>query len=92
MAQGHGCEDLDLLFTDVVMPVMSGWELADKVRERRPGIRVLYTTGYTGDSVGFASMHQNGTGFIEKPFTPAELTRKVRVLLDSNAFLAEAGR
>ena len=83
LVQGHECEDLDLLFTDVVMPVMSGWELANKVRECRPGIRVLYTTGYTGDAVGFASMHQNGTGFIEKPFTPAELARQVRLLLES---------
>lgn len=67
----------DLLVTDVVMPHLGGPELAAKLRARRPELRVLFTSGYTGDSFG---MPENAP-FLPKPVTPGDLARKVREVL-----------
>jgi PAS domain S-box-containing protein len=76
--------DVDLLFTDVVMPGgMTGDELARKVRERRPGMKVLFTSGYAEPAV--ASREQAETGnWLRKPYTAMELARRVRALLDQD--------
>lgn len=66
---------IDLLVTDVVMPEMDAFELADRVVSELPGIRVLYTSGYTDAGA-------EGP-FIQKPFTPAELVEKVSTVLAS---------
>jgi signal transduction histidine kinase/CheY-like chemotaxis protein len=68
---------VDLLFTDVVMPGMTGRELADQIRAARPGTPVLFTTGYTRDAVIQDGMLDPGFAFLAKPFTIDQLARKV---------------
>jgi two-component system, cell cycle sensor histidine kinase and response regulator CckA len=73
---------LDLLLTDVVMPGMSGPEVAQAVTSMRPGTQVLYTSGYTDSAIGHHGVLEPGIAFLQKPFSADDLTRKVRVLLD----------
>jgi CheY-like chemotaxis protein len=83
LAQTRSGKGVDLLFTDVVMPLMSGRELADRMRTHEPGIRVLFTSGYADDVIGHTGVRQQSVAFIEKPFTPVELARKVRVVFEN---------
>jgi PAS domain S-box-containing protein len=75
-------QDISLLFTDVVMPEMSGRELAELVRGKRPGIKVLYTTGYTRTAIVHDGILDPGTSLLTKPFSIDELATKVRSMLD----------
>ena len=72
---------LDMLLTDVVMPRMNGTDLSRRMRVARPGIRVLYMSGYTDSGVVDQGMLEAGTPFIQKPFTSATLSQKVRQVL-----------
>ncbi|MCH8061008.1 MAG: PAS domain S-box protein [Chloroflexi bacterium] len=74
--------DIDLLLTDIVMPLMSGRELAEKVKLMHPGIKVLYASGYTDDEIVRREIMTDDRQFIMKPFTPLALTNKVREALD----------
>ena len=74
-------EPIDLLLTDIVMPQMSGLELAKEIRALRPGIRVLFMSGYTGNNVVSQGIIDADTPFIQKPFTAAALDRKVQEVL-----------
>jgi signal transduction histidine kinase len=76
---------VDLLFTDIVMPDMNGRRLADKAREARPNLKVLYTTGYTRNAIVHNGMLDRGVSFLPKPFTLDQLALKVRETLDGPA-------
>lgn len=71
-----------LLFTDVVMPEMSGRQLADEAKQRYPHIKVLYTTGYTQNAIVHNGVVDADARLILKPYSLAELARKVRAVLD----------
>jgi PAS domain S-box-containing protein len=73
---------IDLLFTDIVMPDMNGRQLADKARETRPDLKVLYTTGFTRNAVVHNGVLDPGVALIAKPFTIDQLAIKVRLVLD----------
>ena len=72
---------IDLLFTDVVMPGMSGRALADKLASTRPEMKVLYASGYTGEAIVRHGVLEQGIAFLPKPLTPASLAQKVHELL-----------
>ena len=82
VAQEQVAGRIDLLLTDVVMPLMGDWELAELLSEIRPEAKVLYITGYTDDSIARRIALGDGTDFMQKPFTPAELAHKVREVLE----------
>jgi len=75
---------IDLLVADVVMPGMSGRQLAQELLRSRPNMKVLYLSGYTQDAVGRHGVFEDQTPLLHKPFTPDELAQKVRDVLDSD--------
>jgi DNA-binding NtrC family response regulator len=74
---------IHLLLTDVVMPQMTGPELAQRLSTLRPEMRVLYISGYTSDALNQRNMMEPDTAFLQKPFTPDALARQVRAMLDT---------
>ena len=74
--------DLHLLLTDVIMPGMSGWDLAQKIRALKPGLAVLYMSGYTADALANQGGVIEGNHFIQKPFSRDDLAVKVREVLE----------
>ena len=77
-------QPVQLLLTDVVMPVMSGSELADRARTLQPSLKVLFTSGYTRDAIMRDGRLEPGLDLLSKPFTYTSLAAKVRDLLDRN--------
>lgn len=84
IAETHAAP-IDLLLTDVVMPVMGGRELVAAIRRDRPELRVLFMSGYTEDDALLADGGEPGQSFIQKPFSIAELAASVRAALDQRA-------
>lgn len=83
LAVSEACDlPIDLLLTDVVMPGMGGRALAQELTRRRPEMRVVYMSGYTGQGVGTQGPIDPGSDFLSKPFTRVVLARKIREALD----------
>ena len=80
--EGNYDDPLHLLVTDVVMAGISGGELSEILRERRPGLRVLYVSGYPHEVVEHHGSISEDDGYLPKPFTPRELVERVRKVLD----------
>jgi len=83
IALAERLEQVDLLFTDVVMPKMSGRQLAEQLSRRLPRLKVLYTTGYTRNAIVHNNILEPGVEFLPKPFSVSDLALKVRAVLDA---------
>ncbi len=88
----RGGDYLHLMVTDVVMPGISGLELATRLAPVRPKMRVLFMSGYTDDAIVRRGVLAEDAAFLQKPFTPEVLARKVREVLDAPAADGAAGR
>ena len=82
LMRAHAAE-VDLVVTDVVMPDMGGRALVDAVRALRPGLPVVYVSGYMNDDVVRQGVASAADAFVAKPFVPSALARKVREVLDA---------
>jgi len=82
---------IHLLLTDVVMPLMSGRELVQRLCGTHPHLKVLYTSGYTDDAIVRHGVLEPDAAFLEKPFTPQTLVQKIREVLDTPKAHAPAG-
>ncbi|MDP1922798.1 MAG: response regulator [Myxococcales bacterium] len=80
IAERYG-NDIELLVTDVVLPRMSGHQLAERMRHQRPLMKVLFTSGYTEDAVAQQATLESGAHFLQKPLTASTLLRRVREVL-----------
>ena len=79
-----GEHTIGLVLSDLVMPRMSGRELGHEIARRFPGVPVLFMSGYTGEDVRSRGLLEGSAPFVQKPFTPEALARRVRTLLDGN--------
>jgi two-component system, cell cycle sensor histidine kinase and response regulator CckA len=91
IADSHKGE-IQLLITDVVMPKMSGDELAAQITAGRPAIKVLYMSGYTDNAVVNSGILEKEAAFLQKPFTPGALAHKVREVLEKTCKICGAGK
>jgi CheY-like chemotaxis protein len=82
LALAQSQQRIDLLLTDLVLPDMSGRALASRLQSLRPGLKIVYTSGYTEDRIVHRDIADAGLPFVQKPFTPAALLTKIREALD----------
>ncbi len=73
--------EIDLLLSDMVMPMMSGVELAERIIENNPGMKILFISGYTEAALAWEGKSRPGAGFLQKPFVARELARRVKEIL-----------
>lgn len=84
LAEEHPGE-IHLMVSDVVMPEMGGRQLLDAIRRHRPSLRVLFMSGYTDDAILMHGVVETKDAFIQKPFTPLALARRVREVIDASS-------
>jgi signal transduction histidine kinase/ActR/RegA family two-component response regulator len=89
-SRAHG-GPIDIVVTDMIMPQMNGRELARRLLEERPGMAVLYMSGYAGNNLQASGALDDDMVFLQKPFAPGALTARVRALLDARKEMAESG-
>jgi two-component system cell cycle sensor histidine kinase/response regulator CckA len=82
VARDHHGSPLRLVVTDVIMPQMGGKIMAEWLKSSYPGLKILFTSGYTDDAIAHHGVLERGVEFLPKPYTPSTLTRKVREMLD----------
>jgi two-component system, cell cycle sensor histidine kinase and response regulator CckA len=75
-------QTIDLAITDIRMPHMDGWELGRRLSHHRPGLPILYLSGFTSELSRFSPAGTQAAGFLSKPFDPDELLRRVALLLE----------
>jgi two-component system, cell cycle sensor histidine kinase and response regulator CckA len=85
LAQEHAGREIHLLLTDVVMPQMGGIELARQLSYLRPNTKILFVSGYSTDPFLKLGIADQDTQFMQKPFDPAAVARKVREVMDAQA-------
>jgi two-component system cell cycle sensor histidine kinase/response regulator CckA len=83
LVAGKDAGPIDLIITDVVMPGLSGRQVAHEITTLHPEARVLFVSGYTNDAVVRHGIVQDKVHFLPKPFSPIALARKIRAVLDS---------
>jgi two-component system cell cycle sensor histidine kinase/response regulator CckA len=83
VAREHQGSPIRLVVTDVVMPLMGGKVMAEWLKTTYPGLKILFTSGYTDEAISHHGVLEPGVAFLPKPYTPATLARKVRVMLDA---------
>jgi len=88
VAGEHKGSPIRLVVTDVVMPQMGGKVMAEWLKALYPGLKILFTSGYTGDAIAHHGVLESGMAFLSKPYTPATLARKVRAVLDNQTDIA----
>jgi CheY-like chemotaxis protein len=84
----HRKESIHLIVTDLIMPGLSGDRMVDKILAARPGIKVLFISGYADERVADRIFQSSNTGFLPKPFTPDQLIWKVREVLGAGTITA----
>jgi CheY-like chemotaxis protein len=82
VARAHRGSPIRLVITDVIMPLMDGKVMAEWLTGTYPGLKILFTSGYTDDAISHHGVLEAGVEFLPKPYSPAALARKVRELLD----------
>jgi len=83
ICEQHGAR-IDLVVTDVVLPLMGGREIVERVRSIRPEIKVLFMSGYTDNAILQHGILDSDVAYLQKPITPGLLTRKVREVIDGD--------
>jgi len=83
VAGQHSLEKINLLLTDVVMPQMGGIELSENIRQLNPAMKILFVSGYTGDTMFQRRFFEGNVQFLQKPFSVDKLAVKIREILDS---------
>jgi CheY-like chemotaxis protein len=77
-------EPIDLLLTDVIMPNMNGRELYEKLRQKHPGLKALFMSGYTHNVIAQRGVLEEDVNFLQKPFSVGALAQEVRAVLDGD--------
>ena len=85
LATSTGIEQIHLLVTDVIMPIMGGKDLAEHLKATKPDLKILFVSGYPGNAIVRQGILELGDAYMQKPFPPDVLARKVREVLDETS-------